>query len=172
MRALESQFKTQLACILPQFVLALVCPVRNGSPHWTDWSNNSNFGFLVSFYDTIPPFKAGFWKFHIPKFFGNWCRKYFSKFAKNYQIWAENGKKNFGKTGISKSSLEAVRYHKNSLQNQNRGYGTYQCREFFLTSWFSSHFSTIFPFKWLKIPKKVPCSSPHYSTAGENFSVL
>jgi len=147
---------------LPQFVFALVCPVRNGSPQkmekfCTGWSNNPNFGFLVSFYDTIPPFKAGFWKFHIPKFFGNWCRKFFAKFAKNDQIWAENGKKNFGKTGISKSSLERLLDIITTRYKTKIGVmGPTRAENFFLPVDFQVIFLPFSLINGLKYPKRCP----------------
>ena len=57
----------------------------------TGRSNNPHFGFLVSFYDSWGPDRAGFWIFYFSGIFQDLMSRIFWKIPENGQIWAENG---------------------------------------------------------------------------------
>ena len=84
-------------------------------------------------------------------FFRDFSGTYVANFSLNSQKTAKFERKMvkfFRKNEIFKiRPWEAVRNHKIWLQNQNGGFGTPQCWDFFPPSWFSSHFLAIFPYK-------------------------
>ena len=82
-------------------------------------------------------------------FFRDFSGPYVADFLKNSRKWPNlSGKwsKIFRKSENFKIRLyQALRNHKNSLENQNGGYWTYQCREFFRKSLIFFNFLAIFP---------------------------